>query len=88
MKNTMMDLNDHLFARLERLGDDDLEGDELKAEIQRSEATVKVAGAVVDNARVALDAVKFMAEQGVIVDKSDLPMITSRHENGILKKNA
>ena len=85
MKNTMMDLNDHLFARIEKLGEEGLDGDDLKAEIQRSEATVKVAGAVIDNARVALDAVKFMADQGVVVDKSDLPMITNRHKNGILE---
>ena len=38
MKNTLGDLNNHLFAQLEKLGDDDLKGNELEAEIRRSEA--------------------------------------------------
>ena len=33
MKNTLGDLNNHLFAQLEKLGDEDLKGDELEAEI-------------------------------------------------------
>lgn len=42
MKNTLGDLNNHLFAQLEKLGDEDLKGDELEAEIRRSEAMAKV----------------------------------------------
>ena len=30
MKNTLGDLNNHLFAQLEKLGDDDLTGDAIK----------------------------------------------------------
>lgn len=37
MKNTLGDLNNHLFAQLEKLSDDDLSGDELDTEIRRSE---------------------------------------------------
>ena len=36
MKNTLGDLNNHLFAQLEKLSDDDLSGDELDTEIRRS----------------------------------------------------
>lgn len=40
-KNTLNDLNNHLFAELERLGDEDLPEDKLDKEIQRSNAILK-----------------------------------------------
>lgn len=36
MKNTLGDLNNHLFAQLEKLGDDDLTGEELESELKRT----------------------------------------------------
>lgn len=56
MKNKLTDLNNHLFAQLERLGDEALRGDALKEEIDRSKAITSVAGQIVNNARLALDA--------------------------------
>ena len=35
MKNTLSDLNNHLFAQLERLGEEDLDEDEIKKEVQK-----------------------------------------------------
>ncbi|MGU5684425.1 hypothetical protein ACV1DN_09460 [Aeromonas allosaccharophila] len=56
MKNKLTDLNNHLFAQLERLGDEQLRGEALKEEIDRSKAITQVAGQIVNNARLALDA--------------------------------
>lgn len=56
MKNTLMDLNNHLFAQIERLGDENLTGDELKQEIERTKAVTSVASQIVSNGRLALDA--------------------------------
>lgn len=72
MKNKLTDLNDYLFAQLERLADEDLAPDAVKAEISRAQAVVQVADKIVDNARLQLDACKLVAEHG---DRIKLPML-------------
>ena len=62
MKNTLGDLNNHLFAEIERLGDENLEGDKLQAEITRAKAVADIATKIVDNANLVLNAEKFKAE--------------------------
>lgn len=62
MKNKLTDLNDHLFAQLERLGNEDLQGEELMNEIERSRAVSLVGRQLIDNARVLLDAHKHQQE--------------------------
>lgn len=59
MKNTLGDLNNHLFAQLERLGDEDLKGDDLKEEIERAKSIGSVARQIIDNAALVLEAKKF-----------------------------
>lgn len=56
MKNKLTDLNDHLFAQLERLSDEDLAGDALSTEIGRSEAIVQVSEQIISNAALVLKA--------------------------------
>ena len=55
-RNTLMDLNNHLFQALERLDDDSLSMEELDKEIKRSEAVQKVASSVIANANLILKA--------------------------------
>lgn len=61
-RNTLSDLNNHLFAQLERLSDEDLKGEELNKEIERSKAVNGVAKNIIDNAKTALDGAKFAYE--------------------------
>lgn len=56
MKNSLIDLNNHLFEQLERLGDEDVKGKKLEEEITRSEAITDVAKQVISNAALVLEA--------------------------------
>jgi len=62
MKNTLGDLNNHLFAQLERLGDEDLKGDKLKEEMDRARSISDIAKGIISNGNLVLQAEKFTAE--------------------------
>jgi hypothetical protein len=53
-RSTLGDLNLHLFAQLERLGDEDIKGDELREEINRAEAVTAVAQQIISNGALVL----------------------------------
>ena len=63
-RNTLSDLNNHLFATLERLGDESLDAEQMKMEIDRAKAIKDVAGAVVSNSRLMLNAMEFRSQYG------------------------
>lgn len=71
MKNRMSDLNNHLFAALERLSDENLSDDQISTEAKRADAIVSVADKIIGNATLQLNAAKLWAEHGSAI----LPML-------------
>lgn len=57
--NTLGALNNHLFAELERLGDEDLKGEALEEEMKRAKSITGVAKEIISNANLTLQAMKF-----------------------------
>ncbi len=62
MRNTLDDLNNHLFMQLERLGEEDIKGDKLQEEISRAKAISDVATQIISNGSLALKAQTFAYE--------------------------
>ena len=73
MSTNLTDLNDHLFKQLERLNNDELNGEKLEQEIERSKAITDVAKSVVSNASLQLDAIKLKAEYKGLDVQKDMP---------------
>jgi hypothetical protein len=65
MKNKLTDLNNHLFAQLERLGNEDLKDGDLAMEITRSRAIAIIAREAIANARLVLDAATAIEEHKI-----------------------
>lgn len=85
MKNKLVDLNDHLFMQLERLNDDELQGDALGTEIDRSKAMAGLASQIIGNAKLALDAQIAMSDR---VFKNAPAMLGLEADNDAKKKGS
>lgn len=62
MKNTLDDLNNHLFMQLERLNDEDIKGEQLQEEITRAKAISNIAAQIINNGALVLKAETFRQE--------------------------
>lgn len=74
MKNTLGDLNNYLFAQLERLDDDSLSEEDLKKEINRTKAMSSIAAQVISNGNLVLRA-KIAYEETDDAEKIKPPML-------------
>jgi len=76
MKNKMSDLNNYLFAQLERLDDEEITDDELDAVINRGNAIADISAQIIAAGNLQLKAVKLAQEAGVPVDTPALLGLT------------
>lgn len=71
MRNKLSDLNNHLFEQLERLNDEELKGDDLLREIDRSKAMSAIATQIVNGTKVTVEAMK-------LVSRGDAPKVMTK----------
>jgi hypothetical protein len=64
MKNKLSDLNDHLFAQMERLSEEGLTAEQIELEARRGESMVNVADQIIRNAELTFKAATFVAQHG------------------------
>jgi hypothetical protein len=66
MKNKLTDLNDHLFAQIERLADENLTPEQVDKEAKRGKAIVAAADQIIKSAALQVQAAKLLSEKGAI----------------------
>jgi len=64
MKNRLSDLNNHLFAQLERLSEENLTPEQIEIEAKRADAIIGISDEIIRNADLQLKAVKIIADHG------------------------
>lgn len=62
MKNKLVDLNNHLFAQMERLTDEDVDSEKLDKEIFRTKAVASLAREMIAVGQLALSAERALGE--------------------------
>lgn len=60
--NKLMDLNDHLFAQMERLNDETISPKEMELEIRKAKAVSMVSNQIISNAKLVFDAAKLASK--------------------------
>jgi len=74
VKNTLGDLNNYLFAQMERLDDESLSDEDLKKELERSKAITGIASQIVANANLVLKA-KIAYDENIDTEKDKPKML-------------
>lgn len=79
MKNRLSDLNNHLFAQLERLNSEELKGDALQQELERARGISMVARDIINNGNLVLSAQTKIWDR--TVDRKTLPAMLRNPED-------
>ena len=68
---TLNELNTKLFQTLERITDEEIDGEALDKELKRAKAVVDVSSVIINNAQTVLNAMKMMDVSGR--NNADMP---------------
>lgn len=95
MKNKLSDLNNHLFAQIERLSEEELTVEILEKECKRTDAIIAVSEQIIENAALSLKAAALVAEYGgkfetmlPMLENRDAVMVDRRQDAGKRKSSA
>lgn len=77
MKNKLVDLNNHLFAQIERLSEEGISAEQIETEAKRADAIVAVSDQILAAAKLQITAVNIIAQHGDRF-KSQLGMIEDK----------
>ena len=75
MKNTLYDLNNHLFEQLERLNDEELDDEGLDRELKRADGMSKIAEKIIHNGELAYKTMTHLDTYGRSYDAEALPLV-------------
>lgn len=70
-RNNLSDLNNHLFAALERLNEENITEKQIDAETKKAKAITAISGQIIKNASLCLNAVKLIGKGDI--DFAELP---------------
>ena len=82
MKNKISDLNNHLFAQLERLSDEDLNEEDLKKEIERARAISNISKNIIESTKTAFEGMKLMERAGYDIGPAAGRMLETGERKG------
>lgn len=81
-RNTLSDLNNHLFEQLEKLRDDEVTPEQMDREIARSKAVTAVAEVIVRNGELAFKVMQHMNEYRTDGELAPVPEMLEPGGNG------
>lgn len=85
MKNNLSDLNNHLFAQLEMIASDELDGEKLEKELKRAKAMCDVSTQILKVADVQIKALKTAETCGLL--NKDMPALIATKDSTTETKN-
>ena len=59
MRNTLNDMNNHLFEQLERINNEDLTAEELEKEAVRTKAITEITDQIIQSGRLTIKAIEY-----------------------------